>query len=143
MHRRLGPIAVLASLVAAILVGVLWLHSVRVGYQRTWSDARTQTCGRFASAQGRILWQQCDLKFPASGMVWGLETSRSLSSDFGKKTRWAHSWSEYTVSYWPFMVLALLGPCLVFISWVWKRSRSPAPADEVVEGATALGRGAP
>jgi hypothetical protein len=175
MRRRLEYTVVLGCLFLALVVGLAWLHADLVGYQRTWGDARTQTCGRFASARGRFVWQQCDLThptrglndqalefvrrmrqtmppdfvvgsnptgdhvtldcgsfkvpfaFPASGMVWGTTSRSTIHVGGPENTRWAASWSEYTAAYWLLMVLALLGPFVVAISWAWRRFKGKRP----------------
>lgn len=66
MKARLENTLVIVLLLAACVTGLAWLHSHFIGYQRTWSDSRQQSCGRLVSLRGRILWQWCELApFPA------------------------------------------------------------------------------
>jgi hypothetical protein len=82
MRRELGLILFLASLIPPLVVALAWIHSNRVGYERTWSDARTQTCSRIASVQGRLLWQGCDLN-PFHGEIKAPEnTKQAMPADF-------------------------------------------------------------
>ena len=66
MKNRLENALVILLLLLACVTGLAWLQSRHISYQRTWSDGHQQSCGRFASMRGRLLWQQCDLApFPA------------------------------------------------------------------------------
>jgi hypothetical protein len=62
MLRKMDKLLLAVLLVLALVVGLAWLHSSTVGYERTWSDPADQTCGRLATAHGRFVFQWCDLK---------------------------------------------------------------------------------
>jgi hypothetical protein len=49
-------------LILGCLAGAAWLHSHLAGYEETWSDPATQTCGRIVSARGVLFRQTCDLQ---------------------------------------------------------------------------------
>ena len=59
MGRKIKKLFLGLLLGLAVIDGIAWLHSSVAGYERTWSNPANQTCGRFISAQGRLLWQQC------------------------------------------------------------------------------------
>ena len=59
--ERVENALVILLMLLALGSGLAWLHSDLSGYQRTWSDSNRQSCGRFASLRGRILWQSCEL----------------------------------------------------------------------------------
>ena len=61
MNQRLENALLVVLLALATATGLAWWHSHLAGYQRTWSDSRRQSCGRFASVRGLLLWQRCDL----------------------------------------------------------------------------------
>ncbi len=61
MKARLESALVIVLLLLACGTGLAWLHSHFIGYQRTWSDSRQQSCGRLVSLSEAILWQQCEL----------------------------------------------------------------------------------
>jgi len=82
MKRRIENLLVILLMLLACVAVLAWLHSRSTGYQRTWSDAKRQSCGRFVSIQGRIIWQRCELAspvyLPESLLKWKL----SMPGDF-------------------------------------------------------------
>jgi hypothetical protein len=82
MLRKLeiGLLALL--LVLAITIGIVWLHSSFIGHEQTWSDPSNQTCYRIASADGRFLYQWCDLKSSRPQDDPTLRWERRVPADF-------------------------------------------------------------
>jgi hypothetical protein len=74
MWARIENSLVILLLLLACSAGLAWLRTYDHGYQRTWSDPRQQSCGRFVSLRGHILWQRCDLTpfppLPESMLKW-------------------------------------------------------------------------
>lgn len=62
MFRKTYNVLLATLLFVAAIVGMIWIHSDMVGYERTWTDQGCQICGRITSAKGHFVYQWCDLK---------------------------------------------------------------------------------